>query len=103
MKILKDFEGFLFGLTPIARGGKASYHDVVEDAPGGKGLYDLEGAGQALLAQIPRFLIVDLFSVKIYLTRRGSMYPSDAIESCGLTCAVGTNQAQDLTLIDGEG
>ena len=71
MEILKDFEGFLFGIGSLVLVCKASYHDVVEDALGGKGFDDLKGPCQTPLSKVPWLLIVDLFAIEIDLSLRG--------------------------------
>ena len=90
------------GLRPLVRGGEGPYHDVVEHAAGGKGLDDLEGAGQPLAAEVPGPLVVDLLPAKDDLPRGGREHAGDAVEQRGLAGAVRPDQAKDFTFFDAQ-
>src|SRR5262249_7981094 len=87
--------------TMLAEPGRKG--DVLEQREIAKGARDLVGAGDAPVADAVGRQPGNLVAGKHDRPRGRFVHAGDAVEDRALTGAIGTNQAEDLSLGDGEG
>ena len=75
--------------------GEGADRGILKDGHLSKGFDDLEGPGNAEMADVVRFKADDLFSIESDRTLLRGKETRDRIEEGGLSCAVWADQAQE--------